>query len=407
MVTVTNIDEAPSRATLGVLRVGLIGMEERTRYLLDIYFKQISKSGYVLSSEHEADLYLIDLDSPGSRVKLQQQLARYPQRPVIAQSTTRVNNTGAILIKKPVKFADLKNALRQAQHSIVVEQDGRLMEIDMPNRKPVPQADTAPLPDIPVLDKIALAPNSLIEPVDVVSVTPSHVTEFPCGHSNKIFDYFAKGGKESIGSLNYYRPQLYYQHYLCNAYTGCLQSQTPVLLEPVEGLIMVFRHTGDVDLFGRNADQYASILVKPVVGSMAPISNLNIDQSFDVGSHYGTFSAMQLIWEITLKTSRGRLPYGTDLNRLFRLRQWPDLTRVTPIPHAVRIAAAWSSTVMALTQTVSTLALRKEYVYAFYSCAYALQLIDFDCVEQERHIKSLEESKKHLIAKFLKRLMRI
>lgn len=46
-----------------------------------------------------------------------------------------------------------------------------------------------------------------------------------------------------------------------------------------------------------------------------------------------------LMWQMGIWSCRGRLLAGIRLDTPLRLRHWPNLTRLAPLPHAVRIAA--------------------------------------------------------------------
>jgi hypothetical protein len=86
----------------------------------------------------------------------------------------------------------------------------------------------------------------------------------------------------------------------------------------------------------------------------------------------------ETLWLAGLLTAGGRLPIDTDPNRPVYLRHWPNLTRLSAIPHAVRIAALWSLRGASIVETASTLGIPQRHVIAFYNGALALDLITED-----------------------------
>lgn len=86
----------------------------------------------------------------------------------------------------------------------------------------------------------------------------------------------------------------------------------------------------------------------------------------------------ETLWLAGLLTAGGRLPIDTDPNRPVYLRHWPNLTRLSALPHAVRIAALWSMRGASILETAGTLGIAQRHVIAFYNGALALDLITED-----------------------------
>jgi len=82
------------------------------------------------------------------------------------------------------------------------------------------------------------------------------------------------------------------------------------------------------------------------------------------------------IWLITLWSSRGRVPQGTVLTQPVYLRQWPNLTRLTSIPHALRIAALIYDQPRTLIDVAKQLGIKQRYVFAFFSACKSIGLSD-------------------------------
>lgn len=85
-----------------------------------------------------------------------------------------------------------------------------------------------------------------------------------------------------------------------------------------------------------------------------------------------------LLWRAGMLTAAGRLPVTADLARTVYLRHWPNLTRLSRIPNAVRIAALWTTRGASMLETCRELGISQRHVIAFYNGASALDLITED-----------------------------
>lgn len=85
-------------------------------------------------------------------------------------------------------------------------------------------------------------------------------------------------------------------------------------------------------------------------------------------------SVTATLWRMALWTYRGRLPQQTDVQSRMYLAQWPNFTRLLPLPNALRIAALWTEQPMPMTFTAEALRIPQRNVFAFYSAAYTIGL---------------------------------
>lgn len=75
------------------------------------------------------------------------------------------------------------------------------------------------------------------------------------------------------------------------------------------------------------------------------------------------------LWDIAVWTARGRRPTNVGMHDLVHMHRWPNLTRVTLPPHAVRIAALWARGTFSVADTARILGID---VAPIYSCLYAM-----------------------------------
>lgn len=87
-------------------------------------------------------------------------------------------------------------------------------------------------------------------------------------------------------------------------------------------------------------------------------------------------AAEDLLWNAAAWAARGRLPAGSDPYLPVRLRAWPNFTGACVSPHALRIAALWTTVVASPVDIATRLGIPHRYVFSVYSAAHLARLLD-------------------------------
>lgn len=111
------------------------------------------------------------------------------------------------------------------------------------------------------------------------------------------------------------------------------------------------------------------------------------------------------IWTASLLTSQGRLDQAVDTQQSLRLKHWPNLTRLEPIPHVMRIAALWNESAATVFDIAEKLAIPQRYVFAFHTAASTLNLLVVETVKQETSSQTKPKKNRGLFSRLLKRLL--
>jgi hypothetical protein len=117
------------------------------------------------------------------------------------------------------------------------------------------------------------------------------------------------------------------------------------------------------------------------------------------------------IWTSMLLTSAGRLHRNIDLPKRVMLKHWPNLTRLEPFPHVVRISALWANDPLNMLEGAHNLDIPQRYVFSFYNAACSLGLMESDAGKLKA--KTQEKSQqapnandnRRLFSRLLKRLI--
>ncbi len=114
-------------------------------------------------------------------------------------------------------------------------------------------------------------------------------------------------------------------------------------------------------------------------------------------------------WIIALWCSRGRVPEGVDVTQPVYLRQWPNLTRLELIPHAVQIASLIYKHPRSLIDTAKQLDIEQRYVFAFFSACKSIGLSDVSRRDVDKLFiqeKPAPNKNKSILGKLLGQLVR-
>lgn len=183
-----------------------------------------------------------------------------------------------------------------------------------------------------------------------------------------------------------YDPAQHLVGVLKDAYLVSCKWQVPTHLETPAGRVTV---DGTTNLIYCEfaADKFAAMVRQPM--DKRPKTRAFSRQEFADLQDTLTRTALvqrldHVLWQTALETAAGRLPTGVDAAAPVYLKHWPNLTRLHRTPHALRIAALWTTKGASLTETAQTLKIAQRHVFAFYSAALALDLITDDAGQVRR-----------------------
>jgi len=122
-----------------------------------------------------------------------------------------------------------------------------------------------------------------------------------------------------------------------------------------------------------------------------------------------SMSINHLIWNLTLRTARGRVPEGTDLSMPFYLHSWPNFPRLPHTPHGMRIASLWAGNPRTLGSIVQSLDIDQTDVYSFYSAAVTTGLTgsarrQVDSLIAPKEVMKDKATRRGLLASILRRI---
>ena len=386
----------PAIPAAAPLRAALSGMAERTRAQLAWHFEHARPAPFVEADpDARPDALILDADHPEAFAALDAFAARTgagARTPVVLLAFDRppeaLTRRATHVVPKPVTPEALGHAARvlrgEAQASL-----------GPPDTPPGPFAPPGPT-GVPAVAARLVAPAvappvPAPRPIDPAEAERARLREAAlCGERGAIDAALAarrERGPDDPGAAGLFFDPDRHVGALLEAELGAARARPGP-----RGLSVAMPH---IELFvlpdvGR---VYASATLRSVATARATFAPLGPDGA-TVTHHAGPGMAALLrrvrtlarggytldafIWLAALMSSRGRLPVGTDPERRARLRRWPNLTRLEPVPHAVELARRWVDAPRSIEALGRETGIEPRFVHAFHNAARALGLFEED-----------------------------
>ena len=379
--------------------ISSIGLDSRSIKAFDLFFKSHCKSDFKMIDNHKiAAFTIIDLDAFKSSEKMALFIKDYENRQIISLSLieqANCNQGNIHHIKKPVDHKELANLLKRLSAG-KIKQRPHYIHKEAPSSAIKKEATTPPVKSKWVSSAKAaqlLCNESTIDFVgnqaDIDITKPRDVLKISFDPAKKL-----------LGSVM----------------QACLLSeekQALIELTHFGATILVDKQIDRIDCFLSDGLLRPRCLLEseetPVFKRLNP--KYRDDKNAYKQAHKQTTLLTSdldcFIWKVALWSSRGRIPQSVSLHTPVYLSEWPNLTRLAAIPHAMRIAALLSQQPQTLPDIALNLKIPQRYVFAFYSAANALGISN-NCKRQVDNLfvqKSEKSSySRSLLGKLLNRL---
>lgn len=394
------------------LRASVYGLDEHATNALRLLFLGPYENRCILTREKSADVAIFDIDSVNGSRQLIEFRQSHPDKPTIVLSMTNPDIEDVLFVNKPILPSELISVLDKVKGL-------RLRKSTVSPIEAIPAINTAQ-DDEPasgeqkeIHNNTAAVRLSQDETPDTKTSYSRAATLLGSARSQNLplYHQSVKSTQDSNQLFKaYYRPQDFLQGHLQEACRLAFKKGLPVRVEGVWRPITILPDTNQI-VVEENDKHLRAICFLPqrrkepewrrdVTVTVLKEHPFNLDQE-----ELSAQAIDALIWKLAVWTSKGRVPEGTMLDTPVHLRRWPNLTRLLPIPHSLRIAALWMEYLpCSLLETASVLRIPQEYVFTFYSALLSLELIETD-VNSDNTTSSNNAVQQHHQRSLLKRIM--
>jgi hypothetical protein len=349
----------PAKSAVNVLT---IGMDSRKQAIFRMAFKMYTVQCHRLIEDAPGaspDIAIIDMDCVGAQTLWDDFRKQYPSLPTIIATVSPPENPQAPVLSKPIRMDVLFPLLRKT----LAARGGQSRPSTVPSASGIAEAAPARGVVVPIAPTVSIAGSAPITPTS--SGTP--IAPATASPSEKVV---AQGEMESHvlpESIERFDP-----------HQGLLFMLGDIRRRRIPSVVSIAGQDAIIALPGQDnallLQDMAAIRracdVSSVTVSVRPLTPT------DMPPPAVSQNLTALLWQTSLWTSQGRLMEGIHPETLVRLRQWPNLTRLAPIPEAMRIAAFWVRFPVNLHLTVKMLNIPPRYVFDFLAAANAIGILD-------------------------------
>ncbi len=412
------------------ITISFLGVDERSKSAYQLFFEKIKPVQYELINDYrKAQLCLVDKDSYNIQQQYEELTHNYPEKYILVLSIVEhfCTHDNEFFLQKPIK----REALQKLLNKIYGFISGKTINkssaptnahikktVEKISQKYIKKSDD-------VKHKNSVKPAKKVKHNSVVSINrTANVSTSNAGKLLKIEheEYFV--GESPDIDINdseqlkkaYYTPDTSLQSIMEQANIKSQQSGQIVQLNVLNHVFYFDAKEQKVHCTAGPAilrplcfvyhDNEASYNVKPSSfrDDLNFILQAKKNKTTKKATEKHSWSMEAFMWLITLWCSRGRVPEGCDLTQPVYLMQWPNLTRLEPIPHAVRIAALIYDQPRTLTDAAKQLGIEQRYVFAFFSACKTIGLSDMS----QRNVDKLfvsENPEKHKNKSIMSKLL--
>jgi hypothetical protein len=370
-----------------IMTVLTIGMDSRKQAIFRMAFKMYTVERYRLSDDAPdavPDIAIIDMDCVGAQALWDEFRAKHPTLPAIMATVSPADDLPVPVLAKPIRMDSLFPLMRSTLKGITAPKPVKpssAPKLAPPAPTPRPAAPeppaaarASPAAEVPPPAKL-ISNDAPKEPVKAYSL-PDSIERFDT-HAGLPW-MLADIKKSSVPSL------------------VSIAGQGVIVVLPKQDKALLLQDMAVI----RQACDTSNL--------GAAVRPLTPDDTPPRSSSCGLTA---LIWQTSLWSSRGRLMSGVQPDTPIRLRQWPNLTRLSPIPDAMRIAAFWVRFPVNLRMTVKMLNIPPQHVFNFLAAAHAIGIVEMpesgvEVKAAADHLQSPPSAEKKERAGLLSRLLR-
>jgi len=313
------------------IKVAIHGMDKRCEDRMLTTFKMNFKGQCEYSDIDSADTVILDVDGMDAETELHSFRNMYPEKPVVVMSTTPLELTDAIYVEKPAKLNQLLNAIQTSSNK-----------------------------EIPT----DLSANIGASTAKIASALADKSSSSQLKHQT--------AGSHDI----YYNPEKFMQGKITEALNKSNSMKTSIFIKSWMDRWIIISPDSKYLVHNVKESQLRNLGLIQIGEEMAysekDFAEEDILAMADTPiGQIKTATIDTFIWDVTVRTARGRIPEGTSLDDLYVLQHWPNLPRLLYVPNAVRISAFWLDQPQSINDLSKTLSIPLSDVFTYFSACHA------------------------------------
>lgn len=374
------------RRTVGpALLLHASNLDGTTRRSLEVFFDSACRGRFGFGDAEDAHLGLVDLDAVNGDFELSRYQQLHPGRPVVALGSSPSQPADVVVLTKPLVPRDLRRVLDQhADLCVGTDETGLAMPGAAPAATPSHVGSGEDLhPSLPrTAESASLSFGAPVDDVPAVTTVGaldgagSVVTSPTTRRSARLHGSPRPGGRSAeaaLRAMDTFEPDLYLLGAVRSAWKQAREAHRAFEVE-LRGARLVVGAGGELTEMHCTRTQVRLAASRPGRATTRRIRDAASRQQPVV------VRTEQLLWDLAVWTSQGRLWETADVAAPLRLRHWPDLPRCSPLPGAVEVCARLSGTSHSVSDLIDR-GLDPSSVVLVHSALMACDLVEVDLSE--------------------------
>lgn len=354
-----------------VLMIALLGISEKNASAFTYFIRKQAVLTLKLGPAENADVYITDFDTEAG-ISLWHEHCRVTGKPAIIMSSENPGKTNTVWVKKPVTASQLQMALADLL-KLASSKAGSEIPV---KQKSAPQQNTVShlhvvKPSVAVENKKSKSgyqrvfsdeqsPNLTLSKDEIIECCGLRDDMHPA-QQDFVKQAFFSAEKTLLATLKH-------------AIKTAKEKRSVVYIQdlPVQFVVLPGAEKIVVELENRHLRHLCAMNMQVMPSlKILHVTPLECEGLFPA-HHKNMHSAEQVLWQMALWTSRGRLPVGIDASAGLRLQYWPNFTRLQITPYAVHIAALLVRYSLSPLEVADTLKIPQRYVFSLIAAADAI-----------------------------------
>ena len=337
------------------VKIHVTCLDERSYKVLNFFFQKYCHGRCEMASEDQAEVFLINMDSPDSEQHYARLLKHHKNIPMILMALKPRETGEHYFLRKPM----IADRLLDIIDNIVAKQDSHALAEETGN-------------------------SEIVEPESSQQASSGHAAQLLGTKEDLSFvgatEDIELSDKHALARVQF-NPDQYLLGFIVQAYQLAKKEHCTVKITGLLRTVTMFPDTSEVyvELTDRQLQPMCVVDLNNKTGlikrSDIVIEKTTREKEWSSCTKSHCFQSLDLfVWKVALWTSRGRLPEEVDITRPVYIQAWPNLTRLIVTPYALKIIAFWLPEPRSLTNLVTALAIPQRYVFSLFTASYYLGL---------------------------------
>ncbi|CAK0740417.1 conserved hypothetical protein [Gammaproteobacteria bacterium] len=348
-----------------VINVLTIGMDSRKQSIFQMAFKRHASHNYRLIEDISTatpDLAIVDMDCMDSQRLWENFRSNHPDLPAIMTSISSIPDGAVPVLAKPIQVEKLFSLLQQVLSNTVSANAQKLIRTGAAETRSPQLSTVATIANKPLSIQTTTEDSKCSPiPVALLNQLPENIERF--NPNEGLLGLLISIHRNNIPSM------------------VSISNQNRLIILPEENRVLILC---SMDIL-RDSIQASNnrIISRPLT---------TLEQSGHSDAPTQTLSA--ILWQVALWTSRGRLLNNIDITAQLRIRYWPNLTRLAPVPNGIRIAAFLVRSPANIRIIVHMLNIPPADIFDFIAASYSIGILDVPQHESDSNIATRPTEKK-------------